>query len=1773
MSFSGRGGGRGRGGGGGGSRGGSGHSHGRHPHHANQKRSFDNLLSQTSSSPHTYTYLPPSSSPSLSSHLPPKRPRPNPSPAASLPLTVSDVLHSTLTPLANSYWAPGQCPHLPFDPSLIQTLYSSHLSPSSALSPSPSPPPSSSPALQVLELSAYLENYLWPHFTPDSTPEHVLSILLLVNEKFRAALPAVFDGLAGSPVFPLFFQRVVALKKERDLTVYEATQYLLFLIHLFSSLEQPVVRRWALRLVSLPLWRSLSAVRREREMKGRGELREMWEKVARQCEEGKGKEDKPGVPSLDTLSSFIPRLLAEFVSILYSLPSTEPSPPDAVYDGKVLYCERFVELCIDLLSQLPTRRFFHALIDDCHLVDLCRLSPLGKGVGASSLFSRMVDVLQSYDEFDIDDHTGDPLAPDAVLSSYHQRIAHLQRVAFRDFDRLKGMALVNIASLDSRAGLEKWVKDLPSDEVRRLCVRLRLLDGSETEGDEGEEAVRRSTVTTAEIAACLPSSLLHAYLLSVLFAHHVSHPPQQQLIDTLPLYPTETLLFDDELLPPSSSHYDAVHPLPLPKLNLQFLSLADYLLRNFHLFRLEASYQIREDLAYTVSRLRPRLSNDGRDTLFTGWSRMAVPVAKFGVVAVKAARLGEMVPRQVRAEVQLDLKPFTGMVRGEWEELKEFDVLFLLTVRANLTVSQHATGQEEREEEVDGPSRNNGDHDGAFTGGGGVGGDDSTANWQRMREDGNCIVYVRGCELHQVVDESGRVIGERDEDGKQHHAVGSLRTYRVYLDPAQYSVDMRRVQEHPDEAEGEDVYTTFNLLVRRHAKENNFKGVLSSIRDILQAKRRDVELPPFLRSVFLGYGDVEASQYWKQDVERGQWQFVDTFIDEAHVRESFDRPVKLATTDEEEGSGEDGEEGEKREVISPLDVSLNASIVQTSTALVRSMTRLSKAASLPASTPPSYRLTFPLQHRPDYTALRRLTQQARYDPSQDSHRMEVSHPNLVNPAVAFAPPAQASSSAAPPVPPQLPALLPPAPFAGVEPVFSHPHPVLHVPPQPHRHPSAAKAAPAAQSASAETEASLSSLTVKVLKARLKDAGLSQLGNKADLVSRLLEHGKTDMKDDVAEEQKEEKAADTDTARLDEMKDEVGEEERKRYEAEMAAFHAAKEDFERLLSIYREEQRQHEQMEAEYRQQKAQQDEALRLYQQQLADYEERVAAAASNGAPLLEMRIEIEGPSQNLPTPPVSARTRSHDPSPPPSTAESKEPDTAAVGSTASTPTSALASPSVPVPASIVARRIPRVTPHALHVRHNTVRFTPTQVEAIHAGLNPGLTLIVGPPGTGKCFARGTRLRLYNGDLCAVEKMRGGEWLMGDDSTPRVVTPGTVIGGRPCDRAVMYRVSPSWDGAMPFTVNGAHILVLRNESQPEKRREGGGWRVVWYEVDTVSNAMMERSKLFNSQAAADKEVQLRLHCWEPLLWEVSVDDFLLTPSHIRLQCRMFQSGPVTFHHPDLLRLDGVLAEVMGVAPNEEQSRWTAWYVGLWLTTGQADDGSVPHAASSHAGIASRLATFSTLFTGAGAIDGFARRLLSAYGLLGSPHIPHALICDSLDVRCHLMAGVLDGSGFDGFLRTSYTLFSHLLDVVEGLRTLSLSLGVRASRVTDASVRQAEARPAQFAVSISGDLRLIVQHCAASYGPPADAGAFGYRKRSHPLSFPFTIEELGVDDYFGFSVHGGPDQRFLLEDFTVTHNVSDTKALTKASPLTPASVHFSSSYPCSPSVFRLTPPSS
>jgi hypothetical protein len=128
------------------------------------------------------------------------------------------------------------------------------------------------------------------------------------------------------------------------------------------------------------------------------------------------------------------------------------------------------------------------------------------------------------------------------------------------------------------------------------------------------------------------------------------------------------------------------------------------------------------------------------------------------------------------------------------------------------------------------------DYDVAMAGAGGVGtgaGGAGGREWEVRNRERLGIRYVRGCEVHQILDAEKEVIGARDAEGRPRRAVGHQRTYRVVLDSAQYARDQTGILDR----KAEDPYTTFNLLVRRRPEENNFKAVLATIRDLMLNER------------------------------------------------------------------------------------------------------------------------------------------------------------------------------------------------------------------------------------------------------------------------------------------------------------------------------------------------------------------------------------------------------------------------------------------------------------------------------------------------------------------------------------------------------------------------------------------------------------------------------------------------------------------------------------------------------------------------------------------------------------------------------------------------------------------------------------------------------------------------------------------------------------------------------------------------------------------------
>ncbi|KAH0743115.1 hypothetical protein KY290_031108 [Solanum tuberosum] len=160
--------------------------------------------------------------------------------------------------------------------------------------------------------------------------------------------------------------------------------------------------------------------------------------------------------------------------------------------------------------------------------------------------------------------------------------------------------------------------------------------------------------------------MIHAqtvdFLIEVMVSFFERQQSQKEAINALPLYPNEQIMWDESLVP--SINYTGEGCLALPKLNLQFLTLHDYFLRNVNLFRLESTYEIREDIQEAVPHLLAYINNEG-EPAFRGWSRMTVPVKEFKITEVEQPNIGEVKPAAVTAEVTFSISSYKSQISAE----------------------------------------------------------------------------------------------------------------------------------------------------------------------------------------------------------------------------------------------------------------------------------------------------------------------------------------------------------------------------------------------------------------------------------------------------------------------------------------------------------------------------------------------------------------------------------------------------------------------------------------------------------------------------------------------------------------------------------------------------------------------------------------------------------------------------------------------------------------------------------------------------------------------------------------------------------------------------------------------------------------------------------------------------------------------------------------------------------------------------------------------------
>lgn len=394
----------------------------------------------------------------------------------------------------------------------------------------------------------------------------------------------------------------------------------------------------------------------------------------------------------------------------------------------------------------------------------------------------------------------------------------------------------------------------------------------------------------------------------------------------------------------------------------------------------------------------------------------------------------------------------------------------------------------------------------------------------------------------------------------------------------------------------------------------------------------------------------------------------------------------------------------------------------------------------------------------------------------------------------------------------------------------------------------------------------------------------------------------------------------------------------------------------------------------------------------------------------------------------------------------------------------------------------------------------PQQVElsrAIDRGMVEGKHVLgEGPCGSGKCLEVGTKVLRFDGRIVSVETVVVGDELMGPDSQPRhVLATNSGVG-------TMFRIVPisgeSWG------CNDAHILTLSRRSViGSKARQRGKVR------DPGKDTIVDMDVVTYARSSATEKDRLKLFQPERI-------DFV--PCSLPLPVSPYFLGVWLgdgSKSVDVHREGGGLNCIQVTKPDveiEQCCRDEAERFGLTVVIGKSG-GDCPtyriarHGGQSHGAGESKYKRNNPLLD--------AMRGLMACGI----RVPAAYKYGSRSVRAEVLAGLLDTDGH--LAHGCYEIAQRRVDIADDVEFLARSLGLRVARCVKFVDGKAYQR-----LLLSGDAMHLPLRIPRKIAKPR-------RQIKNALRTGFTVEPYGVGPYYGFTLDG--DGRFLLGDFTVTHN--------------------------------------
>lgn len=368
---------------------------------------------------------------------------------------------------------------------------------------------------------------------------------------------------------------------------------------------------------------------------------------------------------------------------------------------------------------------------------------------------------------------------------------------------------------------------------------------------------------------------------------------------------------------------------------------------------------------------------------------------------------------------------------------------------------------------------------------------------------------------------------------------------------------------------------------------------------------------------------------------------------------------------------------------------------------------------------------------------------------------------------------------------------------------------------------------------------------------------------------------------------------------------------------------------------------------------------------------------------------------------------------------------------------------------------------------------------------------------TAGCLGKDVKVLMFDGSTKLSQEICAGDVLMGPDSCPRNVLK--------IDSGIsnLYEVSP---------------------------KKGEKWICNDEHIFTVHDQYITRSmRLYNSEKTSD-----------------------IVDKHIK-EILKFQKNNGEIGHLKLVRT--------GVEFKEKDLPIDPYLLGLWLAEGTKHKGNPYFSICKQdsdiidyllsyplpKGIECKIKDDSencvqVRFVGDGSKNIFREEFKKCIDELGNVFIPKDYLINSMKNRLRLLAGLIDGDGYKKSDGCCFSISTKWESLGEGIVYLVRSLGLYSSyKWKRSTIKSRNFEAYYFRIGISGHTEIIPNVLSRKR-------ASKRKQIKDMLHTGFSLKPIGKGAWFGFTVDG--DNRYLLGDFTITHNSGKTFTLCKLAEMTP-----------------------